>query len=119
MPVHVLRRLGAIDDINGGRDSFRHADQGTRRGSVVRRGRDCVSGRNIDLRALYIQSDIGRAIRGAAATPMLCRQKACYGHAGDKCATRKRHAAGRSLIVLFDSLILSHLTLLGRQYLKP
>jgi hypothetical protein len=69
-----------------------------------------MSGRDINLRSLYIQSDIGRA--------MLCRQKGCSGHAGDKCAARERPAASRFLIMLFDSLILSHLTLLGRQYLK-
>jgi hypothetical protein len=69
-----------------------------------------VSGSNIDLRSLSLQSDIGRA--------MLCRQKACSGHAGDKCAARERPAASRLLIMLFDSIILSHLTLLGRQYLK-
>jgi len=77
-----------------------------------------VSGRDINLRSLYIQRDIGRAIRGAAATPMLCRQKACSGHAGDKCATRELRAVSRSLSMLFDSIILSHLALLGRQYLK-
>ncbi len=69
VPVHVLRHVGAIDDINGGRDSFPHADQGARRGSVVRRGRDCVSGRNIDLRPLDTQSDIGRAIRAGRCYP--------------------------------------------------
>jgi hypothetical protein len=69
-----------------------------------------VSGRNIDLRSLYIQSDSGRA--------MLRRQKASSGHAGDKCAARERPAASRPPIMLFDSLILSHLTPLGRQWLK-
>jgi hypothetical protein len=59
-----------------------------------------VSGRNVDLRLLDRQNDIGWAI--------LCGQEACSGDAGDK-------GAAGDLTMRLDSFIPSHLTEHGQR----
>src|SRR5580704_11783563 len=74
VPVNVFRYIGAIEDLNGRRDSFPHPDQRAWGGSVVSGGCNRASGCNFDLRAFYAEFDVSGAGRAPTVGPLSCEQ---------------------------------------------
>jgi hypothetical protein len=84
--VDVLRYIGVVNDFDGRGYSFSHPDHWAWRRPIVGGCCDSASGRDLDLRPLYMYCDVRGTVRALDASPILCARKRRAGQGRDKCS---------------------------------